>query len=141
MVDRSYVSVIIPTYNRASLIGAAIQSVLDQTFKSVEIVVVDDGSTDETQRALEPYAGKIVSLVTENNGPAHARNVGMRAASGKYIAFLDSDDLYLPYKLELEVDFLERNPAIGMVSTNLSAMRGGEIVEEYHLNTYQDRKS
>src|SRR6267378_7149928 len=136
MVDRSYVSVIIPTYNRASLIGAAIQSVLDQTFKSVEIVVVDDGSTDETQRALEPYAGKIVSLVTENKGPAHARNVGMKTASGKYIAFLDSDDMYLPHKLELEVEFMEKHPDIGMVSTNMSAMRGGKIVEEYHLNTY-----
>jgi amino acid adenylation domain-containing protein len=136
VVDESYVSVIIPTYNRASLIGAAIQSVLDQTYKSVEIIVVDDGSTDETQRALEPYAGKIVSLVTANKGPGHARNVGMKAASGKYIAFLDSDDMYLPHKLELQVAFMEKNPHIGMVSTNMSAMREGEIVEEYHLNRY-----
>jgi len=136
MADRPYVSVIIPTYNRAPLIGAAIQSVLDQTFKSVEIIVVDDGSTDDTQHALEPYTGKIVSFVTENKGPAHARNFGMKAASGKYVAFLDSDDLYLPHKLELEVAFMERNPDIGMVSTNMSAMRGDEIVEEYHLKTY-----
>jgi len=136
MADKPSVSVIIPTYNRASLIGAAIQSVLNQTFKSVEIIVVDDGSTDETQRALEPHAGKIVSLATKNNGPAHARNVGMKAASGTYIAFLDSDDMYLPHKLELEVAFMETHPDIGMVSTNMSAMRGGEIVEEYHLNTY-----
>jgi len=136
MANEPSVSVIIPTYNRASLIGAAIQSVLDQTFKSVEIIVVDDGSTDDTQRALEPYAGKIVSLITKNKGPAHARNVGMKAASGKYIAFLDSDDMYLPHKLELEVEFMERNPGIGMVSTNMSAMRGSQIVEEYHLHTY-----
>jgi amino acid adenylation domain-containing protein len=136
MAHRPFVSVIIPTYNRASLIGAAIQSVLDQTFKSVEIIVVDDGSTDDTQRALQPYASKIVSLVTANKGPAQARNVGMKAATGKYIAFLDSDDLYLPHKLELEVEFMERNPDIGMVSTNMSAMRGDEIVEEYHLQTY-----
>jgi glycosyltransferase involved in cell wall biosynthesis len=136
VVDGPCVSVIIPTYNRASLIGAAIESVLNQTFKNVEIVVVDDGSTDDTQGALKPYGGKIVSLVSENSGPAHARNVGMKAASGKYIAFLDSDDLYLPHKLELEVAFMEAHPDIGMVSTNMSAMRGDEVVEEYHLETY-----
>ena len=135
MADNPCVSVIIPTYNRALLIVPAVQSVLNQSFNDIEIIVVDDGSTDGTQRALEPFLGKIVSLVTENKGPAHARNVGMKAASGKYIAFLDSDDTYLPHKLELQVAFMEQHPDIGMVSTNWSSMVDGKIIETFHLRT------
>lgn len=135
MASEPLVSVIIPTYNRAPLIGAAIQSVLDQTYKNIEIIVVDDGSTDDTQRALEPFAGRLNSLVTTNGGPSHARNIGMKAASGKYIAFLDSDDLYLPQKLELQVAFMEAHPDIGLVSTEYSSMRQGKIDEVRHMRS------
>jgi glycosyltransferase involved in cell wall biosynthesis len=143
MSNEPSVSVIIPTYNRARFVPSAVQSVLDQTFQNVEIIVVDDGSTDDTRRALEPFGKKIRCLVTENKGPAHARNIGMKAASGKYVAFLDSDDLYLPGKLEWEISFLEAHPEVGMVFTEFSATDGSGILEEYHLRTFHgiyDRK-
>jgi glycosyltransferase involved in cell wall biosynthesis len=137
------VSVIIPTYNRAKFLPGAIQSVLNQTFSNVEIIVVDDGSTDDTRQELEPFRKKIHYLATKNKGASHARNIGMKAASGKYIAFLDSDDLYLPYKLELEVSFMESHPEAGLVFTEFSATDGSAILEEYHLRAFHgiyDRK-
>lgn len=136
MVKEPSVSVIIPTYNRARFIPIAVQSVLDQTFRNVEIVVVDDGSTDDTRRALEPFKEKISYFVTENKGAAHARNFGMKAAGGKYIAFLDSDDCYLPHKLELQISFMEAHPEVGMVSTEVSSLTNEGISEEYHLRSF-----
>lgn len=130
------VSVIIPTYNRAELIVPAIQSVLDQTFKDIEIIVIDDGSTDLTQSVIAPLRDKVQYIKTENKGPAHARNVGMKAASGKYIAFLDSDDLFLSHKLELEVSFIETHPEVGIVATEVSSLIGNAIAEEYHLRSF-----
>jgi len=130
------VSVIIPTYNRAKFIPAAIQSVLDQTYTNLEIIVVDDGSTDDTQHVLEPFKDKIRCLATENRGPAHARNIGMKAALGKYIAFLDSDDLYLPGKLEIQVAFMKAHPEVGIIATEMSSMVGNTITEDYHLRSY-----
>lgn len=143
MPSEPSVSVIIPTYNRANFVLNAIQSVLDQTFKNVEIIVVDDGSTDDTQHALEPFNKKIRYLVTENKGASHARNIGMKAASGKYIAFLDSDDSYLSSKLELQVSFIESHPEIGMTFTEVSATDGKCVFERYHLRSFHaiyDRK-
>jgi glycosyltransferase involved in cell wall biosynthesis len=137
------VSVIIPTYNRANFVLNAIQSVLDQTLKDVEIIVVDDGSTDDTQHALGPFNKKIRYLLTENKGASHARNIGMKAALGRYIAFLDSDDTYLPSKLELQVSFMESHPEIGMTFTEVSATDGKCVFERYHLRSFHsiyDRK-
>ena len=131
------ISVIIPTYNRAHFLSAAIESVLNQTYKNIEIIVVDDGSTDDTQTVLEPFKYAIRYLYTNNGGPAHARNVGMKAASGKYVAFLDSDDTYLPRKLALQIAFKEEHPEIGMVYTEWSSSYDGKtIAEEYHLRTF-----
>lgn len=130
------VSIIIPTYNSAHFVPSAVQSVLDQTFQRIEIIVVDDGSTDDTQRVLEPFGEKIIYIVTENKGPAHARNIGMKAARGKYIAFLDADDLYLPHKLELQVSFMETHPEAGMVWTEVTSLTEKGISEEYHLRSF-----
>jgi glycosyltransferase involved in cell wall biosynthesis len=136
VADDPCVSVIIPTYNSASFIGFAIQSVLNQSYNNIEIIVVDDGSTDDTQHILLPFQGNIISIVTENKGPAHARNVGMKTASGKYIAFLDADDMYLVHKIELQVTFMEKYPDIGMVTSNCSSLVDGNIAEAFHLRTY-----
>jgi glycosyltransferase involved in cell wall biosynthesis len=99
------VSVIIPTYNRAHLIGRAIQSVLNQTFKDIEIIVVDDGSkdnTDEIVRAIDDP--RVIYLKhQENRGVSAARNTGIKAARGEFIAFQDSDDEWLPNKLEKQL--------------------------------------
>lgn len=130
------VSVVIPTYNCAAYIAQAVQSVLDQTYKNIEVIVVDDGSTDNTRLVLEPFMGKIRYILTENRRAAHARNVGMKAASGKYIACLDSDDLYLPSKVALQVAFMEAHPEVGILSTEVSSIIGKTITEECHLRSY-----
>ncbi|MCL5951129.1 MAG: glycosyltransferase [Chloroflexi bacterium] len=100
------VSVVIPTYNRAQLIRETLRSVLAQTYHDFEVVVIDDGSTDNTQEALVAYGSQIRYFRKDNGGQASARNLGIRVASGEYIAFLDSDDLWLPSKLEEQVTTL-----------------------------------
>lgn len=97
------VSVIIPAYNAAATVAASIESVLAQTSKAFEIIVVNDGSSDETASALERYAGRIKVVTQQNRGPAAARNAGVRAATGEWIAFLDGDDTWTADKLEKTV--------------------------------------
>ena len=115
------VSVLIPTYNRRRFVVDAVQSVLAQEYDDLEIVVVDDGSTDGTDSALAPYRSSIRYIRTANQGPAMARNVGMRAARGEYIAWLDSDDLYYPFKIRLQAQLLDELPTVGMVYSDFSA--------------------
>ncbi len=107
---RPLVSVIIPTYNRGWTIKEAIDSVLAQSFIDFELMVVDDGSTDNTSEILDSYRDDIKVLSQENNGVSAARNQGVATASGIFIAFLDSDDLWLPEKLSSQVDFFNSNP-------------------------------
>lgn len=104
------VSVIIPTYNRGWIIKEAIDSVLAQDFKDFELIVVDDGSTDNTLEILNSFQYDIKVLRQSNHGVSAARNRGIAAASGHFIAFLDSDDLWLPRKLARQVDFFNSNP-------------------------------
>lgn len=98
------ISVIIPTFNYAEFISDAIDSVLAQTFKDFEIIVVDDGSTDNTKDILNKYSDNIKYYYQDNKGPASARNLGIKNASGSYICFLDSDDIFMPNKLKLQID-------------------------------------
>ena len=114
------ISVIIPTFNAAQYLPAAIESVLGQDYKNLEIVVVDDGSSDDTPAVIARY-GKFVEYIRlENNGggPARPRNIGIRAASGDYIALFDSDDLMLPGKLNEQAEFLSEFKDIPLVFTN-----------------------
>lgn len=114
------VSVIIPTYNSAKYIIETINSIINQTVAPFEIIVVDDGSTDETGLLLESRFGdKIHYIYQENRGPAPARNTGIRNARGNLIAFIDADDLWLPQKLEKQIIYLKDNPEIALVYTNL----------------------
>jgi len=114
------VSVVIPAYNAAKYIGATINSVLTQNFPQYEIIVVNDGSLDtpELERALRPYSAKIRYVQQKNGGPSNARNTGIRLAQGKYVAFLDSDDIWLPQHLANQVGFLQRDPSLGLVYAN-----------------------
>jgi glycosyltransferase involved in cell wall biosynthesis len=102
------VSVIIPTYNRADIVCKAIDSVLGQTYKNIEVIVVDDGSTDHTEAKLSHYGNGIRVITQENSGPSIARNRGVAASHGQIIAFLDSDDYWLPTKLSRQVELLEK---------------------------------
>jgi glycosyltransferase involved in cell wall biosynthesis len=111
-----WVSVIIPTYNRAAYLAGAVQSVLDQTFQDLEIIVVDDGSTDETPAVMASFRRAVRYLRQDHSGLIGAlRNRGIQEATGTFIAFLDSDDLWLPDKLERQVAYAERHREFGMV--------------------------
>jgi glycosyltransferase involved in cell wall biosynthesis len=94
------VSVVIPAYNAKEFLGEALDSVLAQTYQPLEVIVVDDGSADETPQVVGPYAGKVTYMRKERGGPASARNAGIRAARGEWIAFLDADDVWMPGFLE-----------------------------------------
>jgi glycosyltransferase involved in cell wall biosynthesis len=114
------VSIIIPTYNRAQFIAEAIQSVLDQTFQDFELLIVDDGSTDNTREIVGSFKDQRIKYIhQENRGVSAARNNGILASSGEYIAFLDSDDLWLPQSLELKVRSLDSHPDAALVCSDL----------------------
>lgn len=109
------VSVVIPTFNRCELVQLAIDSVLSQTFQDLEIIVVDDGSTDGTDQALQKYGSQIKYVFQDNAGESVAREQGVALSSGEYIAFLDSDDIWLPEKLARQIDVLITHPRVGFV--------------------------
>ncbi len=113
------VSVIIPTYNRMHLIARAIDSVLAQTFTDYEIIVIDDGSKDDTQQILQTYQTKIKYIFQDNQGISEARNRGIQESKGEYIAFLDSDDWWAPEKLTEQVKILNTHKNIGIVYSRM----------------------
>jgi glycosyltransferase involved in cell wall biosynthesis len=108
-------SVIIPTFNRERLVARAVESVLAQTLPPDEVIVIDDGSTDGTHDALAVFGNRIRYIFQPNAGVSAARNHGLREATGRYVGFLDSDDEWLPHKLERQVAFLESHPEIDFV--------------------------
>ena len=118
------ISVIIPTYNRAQWLAKAIDSVLTQSFAPREIIVVDDGSSDETQAILARYP--VRSHFQQNAGPSAARNAGARLAQGQWLAFLDSDDSWCPEKLEKQVNAHRLHPHIQLSYTNELWFRNGQ---------------
>ena len=107
------VSLIIATFNHARFLDAAIDSALAQTLGAVDVIVVDDGSTDDTPAVLARYAGRVRVLRQPNRGLAAARNAGLAAARGTYVAFLDADDVMASTKLAAQLAVLERSPTIG----------------------------
>jgi glycosyltransferase involved in cell wall biosynthesis len=130
------VSIVLPTFNRADTILRAIRSVQAQTFQDWELIVVDDGSTDNTAALLAGIDARITLLRQENHGVTEARNTGIRAGSGDYFAFLDSDDEFMPHHLELCVAFLETFKEEQFVSTELLEDFGhGRVVNHYRTET------
>ena len=116
------VSVVIPACNAHRTIREAVDSVLAQSFRSFEVIVVDDGSTDDTRETLAPLLDRIRYVRQENRGVYAARNAGTRLAQGCYLAFLDADDAWLPEKLALQTAFLEAHPDFGAVHTDTALM-------------------
>jgi GT2 family glycosyltransferase len=133
------VSVVIPTYNRAHCVAEAVDSVLAQTHRRVEVVVVDDGSSDGTPALLERRYGsdpRVRSLRQENRGVSAARNVGLRVATGDYVALLDSDDVWKPWKLELQLRCLAHFADAGMIWTDMEAVDPNDrVVSARYLRT------
>jgi glycosyltransferase involved in cell wall biosynthesis len=114
------ISVIIPAYNRAHFLREAVDSVLMQTSPVHEIIVIDDGSTDETPKVVAAYGHRVRYLRQKNQGPSAARNYGMREATGSWIAFLDSDDLWVREKVQVQTEFIRKHPDVEFVFGNLS---------------------
>ena len=141
------VSVVIPTYNRAASIGASIQSVLNQTYQNLEIIIVDDGSTDNTPQIVETFADDRIRYICleQNGGASHARNTGIRLAESEYVAFLDSDDEWMPQKLEKQMQVMRQAAeTVGLIYCRMKGTKkdgtdlicpGLEIpIEELHGN-------
>lgn len=128
---------IVPTYNRAYCLGDAIDSALRQTHADVEVVVIDDGSTDDTQQLIESRYGaepRVVYHYQANRGISGARNTGLDRATGDYIALLDSDDTWSPWKLEIQLACMRAHPDIGMTWTNMSAIDpDGKVISNAFL--------
>ena len=106
------ISVVIPAYNAETYIVETVESVLAQTADLLEVIVVNDGSTDRTEELLQGFGDRITLLSQENSGVARARNAGLEVARGEYIAFLDSDDAWLPEKTAKQLEVMQRYPDI-----------------------------
>jgi glycosyltransferase involved in cell wall biosynthesis len=120
------IAVIIPTYNRAALVTRAIESVLAQTYTNYELVVVDDGSEDNTLEIVKQYSGCRYVRVEHSGLPSVVRNAGVRSTDTPYVAFLDSDDEWLPDKLAVQTEILESDPDVGLVCSNAFLTEGGD---------------
>jgi glycosyltransferase involved in cell wall biosynthesis len=119
------VSIVLPTYNRSRLVCRAVDSVLAQSYGAFELIVVDDGSTDATENRLESYGNRITVIKQPNRGVSAARNAGIEAASGQFIALLDSDDVWLPRKLERQIAFFKACPGAAICQTEEIWIRNG----------------
>lgn len=137
MTSAARVSVVIPTFNRASLMCRAVDSALGQSHDNMEVVIVDDGSTDDTRAVVERrYAGepRVKYIQVENGGVSRARNIGIAAATGDFVGFLDSDDYWLPWKTELQLKCLELHPEAGMIWTDMDAINeAGDVIHPRYL--------
>lgn len=131
------VSIIMPAYNSEKYIGVAVESLLVQTFQDFEIIVINDCSTDKTVEKVSRFQDKRIKILhtPQNVGAAEARNLGLRYAQGKYIAFLDADDYAYPTRLEKQVSFLEKNAAIDLIGTWTEiANERGEAINTFCLS-------
>lgn len=128
------ISVVIPTYNYGRFIGNAIESVLAQTIPVDEIIVVDDGSTDDTERVVRGYGGKVRYIKQDNKGVSAARNTGVENSSGDFIAFLDADDTWLPKTVESQIEKFREDEKIGLVHC-ASRIFDGKTGKTIFLNT------
>ncbi|MCK5686758.1 glycosyltransferase family 2 protein [bacterium] len=128
-MDSSLVSVVIPVYNYDQYLAAAIESVLSQTYSPIEIIVVDDGSTDRSSDIAQSFH-QVQYLFQDNAGQASARNRGIRAARGEYIAFLDADDLWLPKKIALQIAAYKVDPELEIVTGHVQQFVSSEIEED-----------
>jgi glycosyltransferase involved in cell wall biosynthesis len=130
------VSVLIPSYNRDYILGSAIESVLAQTYRPIEVVLVDDGSTDGTRALVEKFGPPVRYIYQPNAGMATARNTGLAAARGEFVAFQDSDDLWMPWKLQVQVAIMRRLPELALVWTDMTAVDPhGKVLRERDLRT------
>lgn len=128
--NNELVSVVVPVFNCEEYLAEAIESILEQTYKHFEIIVVNDGSTDNTEKVAEKYSDHIKYYYQVNKGIGPARNLGIDNSSGNYLSFLDADDLYIENKLEKQLGVIISNPEIEIVYGHVEQFFSPEIYEE-----------
>ncbi|MCK5541956.1 MAG: glycosyltransferase family 2 protein [Desulfobacterales bacterium] len=126
------VSAIIPTFNRGWIICEAVESILNQNYLNIETIVIDDGSTDDTAKKLVPYLDRITYIKQENKGVSAARNLGIKKSTGRFTAFLDSDDLWTKDKISIQVDFFQNNTEAMICQTEEVWIRNGKKINPKH---------
>lgn len=128
-MKNSFISVVVPTYNRADLISETIESILNQTYKYFELIIVDDGSTDNTEEVIRKFKDSRIKYIKTDNwgGPARPRNIGIKKAKGEYIAFCDDDDIWLPEKLEKQIRVFQISNETAMLYTRFKTIEGDVI--------------
>ncbi len=135
------ISVIIPTYNRSALLKRAIKSVLNQTFQDFELIVVDDGSTDDTKKIVDSFSNQKITYIYQQNsgGASRPKNTGIKTAKGDYIAILDSDDEWLPDKLKKQIQYFaeSKNPKLGVVGCDIVIIEGSKKTN-YKIPKYKN---
>lgn len=132
--DLFEISVVIPVFNGEKFIARAIDSVLAQTHPAREIIVVDDGSTDNTAEIVKSFGGTVKYLLQKNSGPGAARNLGIRTANSVWVTFLDADDEFLPHKLEIQNQFLKSNPGVVWCAGRYLKKTGDGLAGEQETN-------
>lgn len=143
MSNRELVSVIIPTYNRASYLVQSLESVLAQSYRNLEVIVVNDGSTDETRAILEPYRNRIAYYEKTNGGKSSALNLGLKHISGEYVWVFDDDDVALPELVESHMSVFESQPQVDFVYSGYAFFEGKDsdnVIETVKARAYPDRE-
>lgn len=130
MFNHMLVSVVIPTYNSSLSLTHALKSVVGQTYKEFEIIVIDDGSIDNTEEVVRNFPFPILYLKVPNGGPAKARNIGIKNSQGDFVAFLDADDLWLPRKLEAQIKAFDADPELMLVFTEDLFLKNDKLIKK-----------
>lgn len=140
--DADKISVIIPVYNGSNYLREAIESVLSQSYTNLEIIVVDDGSTDDTWQIIASYEPKVKGISKKNGGVASAFNGGIQQSTGKYIAFLSHDDIFYPSKLEKQILYLQQHPEFSGCYTNYAEINAeGKVIRHVNVPWYPREKA
>jgi glycosyltransferase involved in cell wall biosynthesis len=129
-------SVVTAAYQAAATIGAAVESVLRQTYPALEMIVSDDGSTDSIAEALEPFANDVTVVRNPHRGPGATRNAGLRVASGDFVVILDADDVYEPRRLEALADLVRRRPELDIATTDAFLERNGTVIGRFYNESF-----
>jgi glycosyltransferase involved in cell wall biosynthesis len=137
-MDLPLINCIVPVFNGERYLGEALESILKQSYRAIEIIVADDGSTDETARIVSRYGERIRYLRQPNAGPAAARNLGLAAAKGEFVAFLDADDLWHAEKLERQMACFETRPELDYCLAHVQNFWVPELIEEQKI--FQDHR-
>jgi glycosyltransferase involved in cell wall biosynthesis len=136
-MNQPLVSIILPVFNTEKYVAQAIQSVLDQSYKNLEIICINDGSSDNSLEIVKSFGDKIIIVDLEkNSGIAAARNEGIKIAHGDYLAFMDSDDLWTPNKIELQMNEFEKNPQLQISFTYFNCFLSPDLSDEIKNTHY-----